>query len=45
MAYVFIFLNVYGIGKIAGGQFYRRGDLPEDIANLTLGQVGLFKLA
>ena len=43
--YVFIFLNIYGIGKIAGGQFYRRGRLPEDIANLTLGQVGAFELA
>ena len=43
--YVFIFLNIYGVGKIAGGQFYRRGHLPEDIANLTLGQVGAFELA
>lgn len=26
--YVFVFLNIYGLGKIAGGQFYRRGHLP-----------------
>lgn len=26
--YVFLFLNNYGLGKLAGGQFYRRGHLP-----------------
>ena len=43
--YVFIFLNIYGIGKIAGGQFYRRGHLPPEIAQLTLGSAGSFELA
>ena len=43
--YVFIFLNIYGIGKIVGGQFYRRGHLPPEIAQLTLASVGPFELA
>jgi hypothetical protein len=43
--YVFIFLNIYGVGKIAGGQFYRRGALPEDVANLRLGEAPAFDLA
>lgn len=43
--YVFLFLNVYGVGKIAGGQFYRRGELPEDVAGMLLGQAGAFELA
>lgn len=43
--YVFIFLNVYGIGKILGGQFYRRGHLPPDVAQTLLGEAGPFELA
>jgi hypothetical protein len=43
--YVFFFLNVYGLGKIAGGQFYRRGQLPEDVARTTLGDAPAFELA
>jgi hypothetical protein len=43
--YVFVFLNLYGLGKIAGGQFYRRGHLPADVARTTLGQAGGFDLA
>ena len=43
--YVFIFLNIYGIGKIAGGQFYRRGHLPPEVAQLPLASVGPFELA
>ena len=43
--YVFLFLNVYGIGKIAGGQFYRRGRLPEEVAGTLLGQASAFDLA
>lgn len=43
--YVFAFLNIYGIGKIAGGQFYRRGHLPEDVAHTLLGKAGPFELA
>lgn len=43
--YVFIFLNVYGLGKIAGGQFYRRGELPPDVAGTPLSQVDAFDLA
>jgi hypothetical protein len=43
--YVFIFLNAYGLGKIAGGQFYRRGRLPEDVAKMLLGEANAFDLA
>jgi len=43
--YVFIFLNIYGLGKIAGGQFYRRGHLPRDVANTLLRDVTAFDLA
>src|SRR5262245_49664229 len=43
--YVFIFLNVYGLGKIAGGQFYRRGRLPEAVAHPLLGEASPFDLA
>ncbi|HEU0006817.1 MAG TPA: hypothetical protein VFS12_12575 [Terriglobia bacterium] len=42
---MFWFLNVYGLGKIAGGQFYRRGRLPEDVAKTLLGEVNAFDLA
>ena len=43
--YVFWFLNVYGLGKILGGQFYRRGRLPEDVAKTFLGDANAFELA
>lgn len=43
--YVFIFLNIYGLGKIMGGQFYRRGSLPEEVAIMTLDNADAFSLA
>jgi len=43
--YVCIFLLLYGVGKLAGGQFYRRGQLPEGVANTTLGEALPFDLA
>jgi hypothetical protein len=43
--YIFIFLNYYGLGKIAGMQFYRKGKLPVDVAELTLGSADAFSLA
>src|SRR6185312_13015924 len=43
--YVFVFLNIYGMGKIAGGQFYRRGHLPQEVAQTLLGKAGAFELA
>lgn len=43
--YVFIFLNIYGLAKVAGGQFYRRGRLPDEVANTLLGNAGAFELA
>lgn len=36
---------VYGIGKIAGGQFHRAGSLPEEIANTPIAELGSFDLA
>ncbi|HYO84761.1 MAG TPA: hypothetical protein VES20_25390 [Bryobacteraceae bacterium] len=42
---MFVFLNIYGIGKIIGGQFYRPGHLPADVAQVPLGQAGAFELA
>lgn len=44
-AYVFIFLNFYGIGKIMGGQFYRKGQLPVDVAQTTIEQASAYDLA
>jgi len=43
--YVFFFLNFYGIGKIMGGQFYRKGQLPLEVANTTIGQASAYDLA
>ena len=43
--YVFFFLNVYATGKIMGGQFYRKGELPPEVAASTLGNVDSFDLA
>lgn len=43
--HVFLFLNVYGLGKIAGNQFYRKGHLPPEIAEQKLGDVSSFDLA
>lgn len=43
--YVFIFLNFYGLGKIIGGQFYRRGNLPPEVANTTIENASAYDLA
>ncbi len=43
--YVFFMLTSYGLGKIIGQQFYRKGELPEDVAATTLGEAGSFDLA
>ena len=42
---VFIILNIYGISKLLGGQFYMKGQLPAKVANTTLGEVSSFSLA
>ena len=42
---VFIILNIYGISKLLGGQFYMNGKLPEQITNTTLGEASGFSLA
>ena len=43
--HVFIFLSIYGLGKIVGGQFYRRGKLPEDVAIQALADATAYDLA
>ena len=43
--YVFFFLNIYGIGKILGGQFYTSTSIPDEIAIMPIGQVPDFELA
>ena len=42
---VFIIINIYGISKMLGGQFYMKDKLPAEIANTTLGEVSSFSLA
>ncbi|WP_405205482.1 hypothetical protein [Aquimarina sp. LLG6339-5] len=43
--YVFLLITIYGSGKLLGGQFYRRGVLPEEIAMIPLSEVEGFDLA
>ena len=43
--HVFILLNLYGWGKLLGGQFYRQGSLPPEVAHQTLSEAGSFDLA
>ncbi|MBT8400268.1 MAG: hypothetical protein KJO98_07315 [Rhodothermia bacterium] len=43
--YVFIFLNVYGLGKIFGGQFYTPDRIPPEVASTPLGSAEAFDLA
>ena len=37
--------RTFGLGKIAGGQFYRRGRLPDEVATSLLGDASAFDLA
>lgn len=43
--YVFLMINLYAVGKITGGQFYRHGHLPESVARIPLGEASGFDLA
>ncbi|MEO6037416.1 MAG: hypothetical protein ABIQ93_03315, partial [Saprospiraceae bacterium] len=43
--YVFLFINIYGLGKMADGQFHRAGRLPEKLGHTPLTDVGGFDLA
>jgi hypothetical protein len=43
--YVFGFLNIYGWGKMLGGQFYRKGHLPQEVAQTPLSEASAFDLA
>lgn len=42
--YVCLFMIQYGIGKMIGGQFYRRGELPDAVAAMTLGEAPAYEL-
>lgn len=43
--FVWAMLFAYGSGKILGGQFYRYGNLPDNVANMPISEVGGFDLA
>jgi len=43
--YVFLFITFYGLGKILGGQFYRQGQIPTEIAATPIVDVSSFDLA
>lgn len=38
-------LTIYALGKIVGGQFYRKGSIPEEIGIIPLGETGSYNLA
>ena len=42
---VFVKLFLYGAGKIFGGQFYLKGQLPEEVGKIPLAEIGSFDLA
>jgi hypothetical protein len=43
--YAAAMISLYAIGKLTGGQFYRKGHLPESIAQSTVEQLSAFDLA
>lgn len=43
--YVFVFINIYGMGKMLVGQFHPRGHLPEELGQTPLADLGGFDLA
>ncbi len=43
--YVFLIMNVYGWGKVLGGQFFRPGRFPEKVAQILLAEADGFQLA
>lgn len=43
--YVAFLLCAYGMGKIIGGQFHKRGQLPEEVAAQTLANANGYDLA
>lgn len=43
--YVWLFLMLYGLGKIFGGQFYLKGELPTALAEKTVVQATPFEIA
>ena len=43
--YVFFFMSNYGLGKILGGQFYRQGQIPAEVAKTPIIDVSSYELA
>lgn len=43
--YVFAMLTLYAVGKLTGGQFYRKGHLSEELKTKTIEQLSAFELA
>jgi len=43
--YVWFKISAYGLGKIIGGQFHRKNQLPDHIAQLPISEIGSFDLA
>ena len=43
--YAAAMIGLYAIGKLANGQFYRKGFLPPEVAHKTVEQLGAFELA
>ena len=43
--YVCLMLNVYGWGKLLGGQFFRKGQLPDAVAHKTIEELSGFETA
>ena len=42
---VFLKLTAYGLGKVLGGQFYTKGNIPEAVAQIPLGETNSYDLA
>ncbi len=43
--YVFAMMSLYAVGKLSGGQFYRKGHLSDDLKAKTIEQLSAFELA
>lgn len=43
--YICLKIGIYAVGKMAGGQFYDKGELPPNVAVKPLQEVGSFELA
>lgn len=43
--YVWGMISIYGAGKMIGGQFHRRGFMPDEVAQMAIGEIDGFNLA